>query len=177
MNLTRSEKYFLFVLSLNVFKYSAKTSSQVFSLFILLPKGFLPLFKFTNPDKTGFSIYFFGLENNLFAKVDLKRLLKTSSATDWISFEGPSSGLRPNWEKNMSYLVDSKSPAFFGGYLRGLPRPRFGRPINNSGCFVFLWLFSAGWLRKDLPQSHANILPFNSCLDRRRLSINNNKLY
>jgi len=57
--------------------------------------------------------------------------------------------------KNISYFVVSKSPAVFGGYFLGLPLPLLGCPSSNSGCFVFLWLFKAGWLRKDFPQSHA----------------------
>ena len=106
----------------------------------------------------------------------MKTYLKTSSATDWTSLGKLSSGFLPFCEKKISYFVDSKSPADFGGYLRGRPLPRFGRPTNNSGCFVFLWLFNAGWLRNDLPQSHPKILPFNSCLERRLLSIKINIL-
>jgi hypothetical protein len=52
--------------------------------------------------------------------------------------------LRSLLEKKTSYLVVSKSPAVFGGYFLGRPRPLFGCPSNNSGCFVFLWLFKAG---------------------------------
>jgi len=46
--------------------------------------------------------------------------------------------------KKISYFVDSKSPFVLGGYFLGLPLPLFGWPTSNSGCFVFLWLFSAG---------------------------------
>ena len=29
------------------------------------------------------------------------------------------------------------------GYFLGRPRPRISLPTNNSGCFVFMWLFKA----------------------------------
>jgi hypothetical protein len=54
--------------------------------------------------------------------------------------------------KKTSYFVDSKSPTVFGGYFLGRPLPLFGWPSNNSGCFVFLWLFKAGCDKKDFPQ-------------------------
>ena len=56
----------------------------------------------------------------------------------------PSSGALLPKVKKTSYLVVSKSPAVFGGYFLGRPLPLFGWPSNNSGCFVFLWLFNAG---------------------------------
>ena len=73
--------------------------------------------------------------------------------------------------KNESYFVVSKSFPCFKGYFRGRPLPRFCWPSSNSGCFVFLWLFNAGWLKNDLPQSHEYILPSCSCLERLCLSI------
>ena len=83
----------------------------------------------------------------------------------------PSSGILFSGLKKTSYFVDSKSPAAFGGYFLGRPLPLFGSPSSNSGCFVFLWLFRAGWLKKDLPQLHAKSLPSCSCFERRCLSI------
>ena len=117
-----------------------------------------------------------GFENNLLLVVAWYMKLKTSLTNGKISIATPSSALLPFWLKKISYLVDSKSPDVLGGYFLGLPLPLFGWPMSNSGCFVFLWLFRAGWLRNDFPQSHAKILPSCSCLDRRRLSIiiNNN---
>ncbi len=113
------------------------------------------------------------MENNLLDDGDSYIKLKTSLITDKTSIE-EFPALLPVWLKNISYLVASKSPFDFGGYFLGLPLPLFGWPISNSGCFVFLWLFKAGWLRNDFPQSHAKSLPSCSCLDRRRLSIKNN---
>ena len=73
--------------------------------------------------------------------------------------------------KKLSYLVVSKSTWGLGGYFLGLPLPRLTCPSNLSGCLVFIWLFKAGWLRNDFPQSHAKSLPFCSCFDLLCLSI------
>jgi hypothetical protein len=76
--------------------------------------------------------------------------------------------------KKISYFVASKSPGDLGGYFLGLPLPLLGFPSNNSECFVFIWLFNAGWDKNDFPQFgtlQKKFLPSCSCLERRRLSI------
>ena len=119
----------------------------------------------------GFSLKFLGLENNLFAYWPSYKNWNTSCTIEFISIVTPSSGPLLFKVKNTSYFVVSKSPAVLGGYFLGLPLPLFGNPSRSSGCFVFLWLFKAGWLKNAFPQSHAKSLPFCSCLDLLCLSI------
>ena len=91
--------------------------------------------------------------------------LKTFSINFPKSSKIPSSAFLWGNSKNFSYLVDSKSNCCLGGYFLGLPRPLFNCPSTLSGCFVLIWLFKAGWLKNDFPQSHAKSLPCCSCFD------------
>ena len=83
----------------------------------------------------------------------------------------PSSAFLWGKSKKVSYFVDSKSTCCLGGYFLGLPLPLLICPSNLSGCFVFIWLFKAGWLKNDLPQSQTKSLPCCSCFDLLCLSI------
>ena len=83
----------------------------------------------------------------------------------------PSSAFLLSWLKKTEYFSFSKFDVAFSGYFLGLPRPLFICPSNVSGCFVFIWLFKAGLLKNDLPQSHLNIRPSGSCFERRCLPI------
>ena len=85
----------------------------------------------------------------------------------------PVSAALYGWLKKLSYFVLSKSDTVLGGYFLGLPLPLLIWPSNNSGCFVFIWLFKAGLLKNAFPQLHPKFLPSCSCFDLLCLSILN----